>query len=197
MIDPRSIPRHFALFSFLQQRPKHNDRRFTMKITPLQMYKLANRRFIHRKSRWKYSRMGLRQFASFFGCTPAVAAALWNRIEKKKDEIDVDPNFTPAKLLWTLLFLKTYLSETVLATLCRGCTEKTLRKWVWIGIDILGDLDLVCGCAVSCRVGQCPVAHSHSMFFSYSSADQVEEQVHERQWKSLLGNCGWYRLQDQ
>ena len=153
-IDPRSIPRHFALFSFLQQRPKHNDRRFTMKITPLQMYKLANRRFIHRKSRWKYSRMGLRQFASFFGCTPAVAAAIWNRIEKK-DEIDVDPNFTPTKLLWTLLFLKTYLSETVLATLCRGCTEKTLRKWVWIGIDILGDLDLVCGCAVSCRVVSC------------------------------------------
>ena len=86
--------------------------------------------------------MGLKQFASFFGCTPVVASALWNRIDKKKEEIDVPPGFSPSKLLWTLCFLKTYSSETVLSTLC-NCTEKTLRKWVWKGIDILGDINLV------------------------------------------------------
>jgi hypothetical protein len=86
--------------------------------------------------------MGIRQFASLFGCTPAVASALWNRIDKKKEEIGVHCDFTPTKLLWTLCFLKIYTSETVLSVIC-GCTEKTLRKWVWKGIDILADLDLV------------------------------------------------------
>lgn len=117
-------------------------RRVTMKLSPLQIHRLANSCIFHKKSRKRYSRMGLRQFASFFGCTPAVVSAVWNRIDKKKEEIGVHPDFTPTKLLWTLCFLKIYASETVLCLICE-CTEKTLRKWVWKGIDILADLDLV------------------------------------------------------
>ena len=110
--------------------------RLTMRISPLAIHQLANRLLQHqqRKGRRKLS---IRQFRAFFGCSPRVAAALWNRIH-----LSAPSRFTPSRLLWTLAFLKIYCSEDVLSTFLR-CSAPTLRKWVWIGIDILGDIDLV------------------------------------------------------
>jgi len=47
-----------------------------------------------------------------------------------------------AHLLWSFLFLKTYDPEKVLSVAC-GVDEKTYRKWVWLVLDLLGELDLV------------------------------------------------------
>ena len=46
----------------------------------------------------------------------------------------------PKHLLWTLLFLKLYDVENVLAPMC-GCSEKTFRKWVWSMMAAIGSLD--------------------------------------------------------
>ena len=42
-------------------------------------------------------------------------------------------------LLWTLSFLKIYVSESVVSNLC-NCHEDTLRKWVWVGIHLIKEL---------------------------------------------------------
>ena len=66
-------------------------------------------------------RLTIRQFKAFFGCSPRVVAALWNRIDRK----GLAPaEFLPSHLLWTLFFLKLYSSEDVLAALL-GSTRKT------------------------------------------------------------------------
>lgn len=80
-----------------------------------------------------------RKFRSFFGCNSGVATYLWNRARRQKV---LPGDFTPKHLLWTLAFIKLYDSEIVLSGLCR-CDAKTFRKWVWKGIDVLFDLNLV------------------------------------------------------
>lgn len=46
----------------------------------------------------------------------------------------------PEHLLWTLLFMKLYSAENVLAPMC-GCDEKTFRKWVRLMMAAIGSLD--------------------------------------------------------
>jgi len=81
-----------------------------------------------------------------FGSSPRVCAAIWNRIQlhRRREGLAEDEEFrqfTPSRLLWTLLFLMLYSSEDVLAGIAG--TRKTFRKWVWYGIDVLCELDLV------------------------------------------------------
>ena len=85
-----------------------------------------------------------RQFRAHFGCSPRVCAAIWNRIDrlKRRPELAISALFCPSKLLWTLLFLRLYSCEDVLASMVRT-TRKNFRKWIWYGIDVLGELDLV------------------------------------------------------
>jgi hypothetical protein len=104
-----------------------------IRLSQREFERLAEQTVIHR-SAWRN-----RRFRSFFGCSSRVATALWNRARKKK-LLPVD--FAPKHMLWTLAFMKLYDSEEVLAAICR-CDAKTFRKWVWKGVDILGDLDLV------------------------------------------------------
>lgn len=63
---------------------------------------------------------------------------VWNRATRKGI---IPEGFTVTHLLWTLVFLNLYCCETILSILC-GCDEKTLRKWVWKGVDMLGNLDM-------------------------------------------------------
>ncbi|KAG9414463.1 hypothetical protein AC1031_013822 [Aphanomyces cochlioides] len=50
------------------------------------------------------------------------------------------PNTTPPHLLWALMFLKTYATEGEYHALT-GADEKTFRKWCWIWVNIISDLD--------------------------------------------------------
>lgn len=105
-----------------------------MRASALAFHRLGERLVLHRGYR-----LSLRQFKAHFGVSPRVVAAIWKRIDRR----DLAPaEFLPSHLLWTLLFLKLYSCEDVLASLV-GTTRLTFRKWVWIGIAILGDLDLV------------------------------------------------------
>ena len=83
------------------------------------------------------------RYRSCFGTTPEVCVELWMRLDpvkhiKKK-------GLHPKHLLWTLLFLKGYDTETKNAVFVGNVDEKTYRKWVWIFIQEIGTLftDLV------------------------------------------------------
>jgi hypothetical protein len=78
------------------------------------------------------------RFVSTFGSKPSLVSELWNLLEVKK----LPRGFRPIHLLWTLCFVKLYASEATLSSLC-GCDEKTFRKWVRCGLEIISDLDLV------------------------------------------------------
>lgn len=82
------------------------------------------------------SKTGYRRFRAFFGVSPATCAVLWTLIENKPT------GSKPTHLLWSLLFLKGYANEHVNSTIV-GADEKTFRKWNWIFVDLLADLDVV------------------------------------------------------
>ena len=110
-----------------------------MRITSSAVRLLAYEAIIHRSPALS-RRINRRRFRANLGCSSRVCAYVWNRSVAKGI---LPPGFLPTHMLWTLVFLKLYCCETILATLC-GCDEKTLRKWVWKGIDVLGELNLVC-----------------------------------------------------
>ncbi len=78
-----------------------------------------------------------KQFHSLYGASPFVCSLLWGMIVGFGE---LDPYCHPKHLMWTLLFLKTYLPETILSIML-DATEKTIRKWIWYIIDTLSDLE--------------------------------------------------------
>jgi hypothetical protein len=109
-----------------------------MRITSKAVRQLAEQDVIHRSPALSRS-INRRRFRANLGCSSRVCSYVWNRIVAKGI---LPKGFLPTHLLWTLVFLKLYCCETILAILC-GCDEKTLRKWVWKGVDLLGQLNLV------------------------------------------------------
>jgi len=82
---------------------------------------------------------GKRQFVSMFGCTLDIVMVVWKKLVLH----EMLPNDAKVKhLLWCLSFLKVYGSEYVMSSMFR-CTEKTMRKWVWLFIDKLSSLEIV------------------------------------------------------
>ena len=79
-----------------------------------------------------------RRFRSHFGTTTSICVTIWektdpyNAIEYGRVEFK--------HLLWALMFMKIYTSENILASLA-GCDEKTFRKWVWLFIDAIANLE--------------------------------------------------------
>ena len=134
-----------------------------------------------------------RTFRSFFGCSSVVAAALWNRASKRNL---LPVGFKPKHLLWTLAFMKLYDSGEVLAAIC-GCDEKTFRKWVWKGVDVLFDLDLVSPVIVLPFVVVFLLPSFHLSIYVLLTADKMEESIHARQWQCLPCHSRWNGLQDQ
>ena len=80
-----------------------------------------------------------RRFSSFFGTTLSVTYLLWCKLM-----MDIPlcerPNVIIIHLLWTLMFLKTYQTTSVLAIKCK-VDEKTYRKYVWLVIKMVGAID--------------------------------------------------------
>ena len=46
-----------------------------------------------------------------------------------------------AHLLWALMFLKMYAKEATTSRLAGGVDEKTYRKWVWLFVSAIADLE--------------------------------------------------------
>ena len=63
------------------------------------------------------------EFKALFGVSPVVCLDIWQRSGMAN-------TLEPKHLLWGLLFLKVYATETPLCALV-GVTRKTYRKWVW------------------------------------------------------------------
>lgn len=79
----------------------------------------------------------LRRFKSFFGITPSMCTIVWNKL---KDKAPIGSK--PKHLLWCLFFLKQYPIEHIRQSVL-GADEKTIRKWNWIFIKLLSQLDMV------------------------------------------------------
>jgi hypothetical protein len=54
----------------------------------------------------------------------------------------IHKNWRVLNFMWTLVFLKVYLSENALCTLLK-CSGKTLRKWVWYYLEKCSQIELV------------------------------------------------------
>lgn len=80
---------------------------------------------------------GMRRFRSSFGVSPLICEKSWNLLNGKRPR-----GSKPVHLLWTFLFLKQYNSEHVNHSIVKA-DEKTFRKWVWIFIYLLAELDVV------------------------------------------------------
>ena len=117
-----------------------------MQITRKAAHQLAEQEISHRSSALS-RKTNKRQFGANFGCSSRVCAFLWSRLVVKGI---LPSRFLPKHLLWTLVFLKLHCSETMLAILC-GCDEKMLQKWVWKGLDLLAELNLVSSLALALR----------------------------------------------
>ena len=80
-----------------------------------------------------------RLFRSFFGTSSKISALLWRFIS-----IDRNKHSTaaPKHLLWALLFLKIYATEYVHCAFAGGVDPKTFRKWCWIFVKAIANLDV-------------------------------------------------------
>lgn len=78
-----------------------------------------------------------RRFKSFFGITPKVCSIVWEKIRH-----DRPIGFSPKHLLWGLNFLKQYTNEENRHSIFQA-DEKTIRKWTWIAVGLLSDMNVV------------------------------------------------------
>ena len=94
-----------------------------------------------------FSRVGantiMRRFIAHFGVTPRLCAYVWIYTEERV--LMIDKNAKMKHLLWLLNLLKT--GDTEHAMNGRWCAdEKTIRKWVYIFLEVVGDLGVVSTC---------------------------------------------------
>ena len=83
------------------------------------------------------SKIALRRFKSFFGVPPFVCQIIWEKLETV-----LPVGAEPKHLLWSLLFLKRYSDEHTRRSIV-GSDEKTIRKWTWIFVELLSNMDVV------------------------------------------------------
>jgi hypothetical protein len=79
----------------------------------------------------------LRLWKEHFGVSPVVVCIVWNRMSFWRC---LPAKCEPKHLLWTLLFLKVYATERILATQC-GCNPETYRQWVKLVLEGLNRLE--------------------------------------------------------
>ena len=79
-----------------------------------------------------------KEFRSTFGVSSDVASHVWEYLVGLK-KLPRDSKAKPSHLLWCLLFLKKYETESFLSTFVRAA-ENTFRKWVWLIVDSISSL---------------------------------------------------------
>ena len=85
----------------------------------------------------KSKAIAFRRFMSFFGITPLVCSIVWDKVKQ-----NAPLGSAPKHLLWSLSFLKEYSHEHYRRAIFKA-DEKTIRKWTWIFVKLLSDLDVV------------------------------------------------------
>ena len=80
-----------------------------------------------------------RLFSSYFGVTFDQLLLLANMIHELKNK---DKSWQTKHLLWTLIYLKQYPTIDEF-TVRLGKSKNTIKKWLYITLDIIGDLPLV------------------------------------------------------
>ena len=93
---------------------------------------------MHRKGHGGSTITAERRFRELFGCAPDIAVAVWKLIDREsalpgKAAID--------HLLWALMFLKVYSKEATASGMAGGVDEKTYRKWVWLFVVAISELE--------------------------------------------------------
>jgi hypothetical protein len=76
------------------------------------------------------------RFHSLFGTSPILCTHLWGRLDP---HVEMSMAARAKHLLWALLFLRHYGTET-LNTTVTGADEKTFRKWVWLFVFAISNL---------------------------------------------------------
>lgn len=82
-------------------------------------------------------KLGMRKFKAFFGVSPKICELVWDQIQNK-----LENDSHPKHLLWALLFLKQYNTETTNSVLIKA-DEKTIRKYIWNFIHLISELQVV------------------------------------------------------
>lgn len=80
----------------------------------------------------------LRRFRSFFGVSPEICSRLWGMLDPCAT---MENGAVPEHLLWALMFMKIYATNSVLCALVGGVDEKTYRKWTWIFVNAISYLE--------------------------------------------------------
>lgn len=76
------------------------------------------------------------KFKSLFGVSPEVAGTMWDSYLMENGLLLRHPLAKKKHLLWALLFLFSYPTETVSCVITKA-SRKTYRKWCWIMITEL------------------------------------------------------------
>lgn len=79
-----------------------------------------------------------RRFKEQFGVTPEVCAKLWTLLDPYATMANA---VKPCHLLWALVFLKQYNTESNASSAVGGPDEKTYRKWVWHFVEAISYLE--------------------------------------------------------
>ena len=126
-----------------------------------------------------------RDFRESFGCGPFVALTAWNLLCSHGL---LPPNGTIEHLLWTLSFLKSYGKTLAHKAFCGGQDAQTIRKWVWLFIEALSDLEpslvsiyYTLRCPASCQ----PAINLHTS----DVLDCLGEQICKRPRGRLFDIC--------
>jgi hypothetical protein len=83
----------------------------------------------------------MRRFLTSFGLPPHVVASAWNMIAGFGWLDHLGPrSLKPVHLLWGLMFMKGYATESDHAARAK-CCETTFRKWAWFYVECLANLD--------------------------------------------------------
>ena len=81
--------------------------------------------------------VGYKKFRSFFGTNPLVCFVTWDMLSPVRPR-----KSAPKHLLWALMLLKNYSTESVNAGLT-DVDEKTFRKWSLIFVNLLANMTVV------------------------------------------------------
>jgi len=82
----------------------------------------------------------MRRFVGHFGVNWHICASLWVLMLPLIDSEAIYNGIKPLYLLWALHFMKVYGTESVNAA-TKKCDKKTHRKWVWLVVEALAQLE--------------------------------------------------------
>ena len=78
---------------------------------------------LYDRQRWEWT----------YNVTPRMCSIIWDTIEPEQN---IPGNPLPKHLLWALMFMNLYLTETIITALAKA-DPKTFRKWTWLFIEAI------------------------------------------------------------